>query len=52
MAKTGITSPQRYDFVGSFLRPQKLKEAKEKYANEDLRHWPKYPRIRRWYSVW
>lgn len=36
MAKTGITSPQRYDFVGSFLRPQKLKEAKEKYANEEI----------------
>ena len=36
MAKTGITSPQRYDFVGSFLRPQKLKEAKEKYVNEEI----------------
>ena len=26
-----ITTPYRYDFVGSFLRPQRLKDAKEAY---------------------
>lgn len=26
-----ITSPYRYDFVGSFLRPEKLKEARKEY---------------------
>ena len=26
-----ISTPQRYDFVGSFLRPQRLKDAKEAF---------------------
>ena len=29
--KSGIQSPYRYDFVGSFLRPQNLKDGKEKF---------------------
>ena len=31
-----IQTPQRYDFVGSFLRPQVLKDAKKAYQNEEL----------------
>lgn len=31
-----IQSPYRYDFVGSFLRPQALKEAKKAYQNGDI----------------
>lgn len=31
MSNTNITSPTRYDFVGSFLRPQSLKDAKASY---------------------
>lgn len=30
---SNIQTPHRYDFVGSFLRPQALKEAKELYLN-------------------
>ncbi len=26
-----MSTPFRYDFVGSFLRPEKLKEARKKY---------------------
>ena len=29
---TRTTSPFRYDIVGSFLRPQELKEARAKFA--------------------
>lgn len=29
---TRTTSPFRYDIVGSFLRPQKLKEARNDFA--------------------
>ena len=28
-----ISTPQRYDFVGSFLRPQRLKDAKEAFKD-------------------
>ena len=31
-----IQTPYRYDFVGSFLRPQALKEAKSAYQNGEL----------------
>ena len=31
-----IQTPYRYDFVGSFLRPQVLKDAKKAYQNEEL----------------
>lgn len=31
-----LKTPFRYDFVGSFLRPQALKEAKTKYQNNDI----------------
>ena len=31
-----IQTPYRYDFVGSFLRPQVLKEAKNAYQNGEL----------------
>lgn len=31
-----LKTPFRYDFVGSFLRPQVLKEAKTKYQNNDI----------------
>ena len=31
-----IQTPYRYDFVGSFLRPQALKEAKNAYQNGEL----------------
>ena len=31
-----LRTPFRYDFVGSFLRPKALKEAKEKYQKGDL----------------
>ena len=31
-----LKTPFRYDFVGSFLRPQALKDAKEKYQNNDI----------------
>ena len=31
-----ITTPYRYDFVGSFLRPQRLKDAKEAYQAGNL----------------
>jgi len=33
MSKT-ITSPYRYDFVGSFLRPENLKQARKTIAME------------------
>ena len=32
MSKT-ITSPYRYDFVGSFLRPENLKQARKDYSD-------------------
>ena len=31
-----ITTPYRYDFVGSFLRPQRLKEAKISFQNNEI----------------
>lgn len=31
-----LKTPFRYDFVGSFLRPQALKDAKAKYQNNDI----------------
>lgn len=31
-----LKTPFRYDFVGSFLRPQTLKDAKVKYQNNDI----------------
>ena len=31
-----LKTPFRYDFVGSFLRPQTLKDAKAKYQNNDI----------------
>ena len=31
-----LKTPFRYDFVGSFLRPQVLKDAKTKYQNNDI----------------
>ena len=31
-----LKTPFRYDFVGSFLRPQSLKDAKAKYQNSDI----------------
>lgn len=31
-----LKTPFRYDFVGSFLRPQSLKDAKAKYQNNDI----------------
>lgn len=31
-----LKTPFRYDFVGSFLRPQALKDAKTKYQNNDI----------------
>ena len=31
-----LKTPFRYDFVGSFLRPQLLKDAKAKYQNNDI----------------
>ena len=31
-----LKTPFIYDFVGSFLRPQALKEAKTKYQNNDI----------------
>ena len=33
---TRTTSPFRYDIVGSFLRPQELKEARAKFANGEI----------------
>ena len=33
---TRTTSPFRYDIVGSFLRPQELKEARTKFANGEI----------------
>lgn len=30
------TSPFRYDIVGSFLRPQELKDARAKFANGEI----------------
>ncbi len=35
MTKT-ITAPYRYDYVGSFLRPKELLEAREKHSNGEL----------------
>ena len=32
-----LKTPFRYDFVGSFLRPEKLKEAKKNLKKERLR---------------
>ena len=32
-----LKTPFRYDFVGSFLRPEKLKEAKKNFEKERLR---------------
>ena len=32
-----LKTPFRYDFVGSFLRPEKLKEAKKTLKKERLR---------------
>ncbi len=31
-----LKTPFRYDFVGSFLRPQALKDAKTKYQNNGI----------------
>lgn len=31
-----LKTPFKYDFVGSFLRPQRLKDAKEKYAKNEI----------------
>lgn len=31
-----LKTPFKYDFVGSFLRPQRLKDAKEKYKNNEI----------------
>ena len=46
-----LKTPFRYDFVGSFLRPEKLKEAKKNFeeANikvlwQDFKH-PVYPQL-------
>jgi len=36
MEKNKIKSPYRYDFVGSFLRPQALKDAKVKFQKGDM----------------
>ena len=36
MKMSKIQTPYRYDFVGSFLRPQVLKDAKKAYQNEEL----------------
>lgn len=36
MEMSKIQTPYRYDFVGSFLRPQVLKDAKKAYQNEEL----------------
>ena len=33
---TKVQIPYRYDFVGSFLRPQNLKDAKEKFQKGDI----------------
>ncbi|MGN0435653.1 MAG: 5-methyltetrahydropteroyltriglutamate--homocysteine methyltransferase, partial [Wujia sp.] len=33
---SNIKTPFRYDFVGSFLRPQRLKDAKIQYQNGNL----------------
>ena len=33
-----IHTPFRYDYVGSFLRPQKLKEAREKFEKKEISH--------------
>lgn len=30
---SNLKTPFRYDFVGSFLRPEKLKDAKQRYAD-------------------
>ena len=30
------TSPFRYDIVGSFLRPEKLKEARTRFTDEEI----------------
>ncbi|MDO4903230.1 MAG: 5-methyltetrahydropteroyltriglutamate--homocysteine S-methyltransferase [Limosilactobacillus sp.] len=35
---TRTTSPFRYDVVGSFLRPEELKEAREKFAQGEITH--------------
>jgi len=34
--RTAHKSPYRYDIVGSFLRPDSLKEARQKYVNEKI----------------
>ena len=31
-----LKTPFKYDFVGSFLRPQRLKDAKAKYKNNEI----------------
>ena len=31
-----LKTPFKYDFVGSFLRPQRLKDAKEKYKSNSM----------------
>lgn len=31
-----LKTPFKYDFVGSFLRPQALKDAKSKYKNNEI----------------
>ncbi|MBQ6222127.1 MAG: 5-methyltetrahydropteroyltriglutamate--homocysteine S-methyltransferase [Solobacterium sp.] len=36
MSDQGRHAPFRYDYVGSFLRPQKLKEAREQYFNHKI----------------
>lgn len=36
MIMSKITTPYRYDFVGSFLRPQRLKEAKISFQNNEI----------------
>ena len=36
---TRTKSPFRYDIVGSFLRPEKLKNAREKFNNGEISHY-------------
>ncbi|MCD8286687.1 MAG: 5-methyltetrahydropteroyltriglutamate--homocysteine S-methyltransferase [Clostridia bacterium] len=33
---SNVRAPQRYDFVGSFLRPQRLKDARAKFAKGEM----------------
>ncbi len=33
-----MRAPYRYDYVGSFLRPEKLKEARKQYENQEIEY--------------